>query len=97
MLFDYLKVEKDLHILAIGIAEPIGSYLSAFISLQQIMLISFIGPFLAFIVAATLKEPPMKKVRENYFALIKKGDADRVARRNAHRYHRDERPYRRAL
>ncbi len=64
---------QSFDILAIGIAAPLGSYLSSIISLQQVMFISFIGPFLAFIIALTLKEPPIKKTREKYFVLIKKG------------------------
>lgn len=64
---------RSYHILAIGIAAPIGSYLVPHIGLRMIMLLSAIGPFIAMLVALTLKEPEIIREKKNYFLIIKKG------------------------
>ena len=64
---------RSYHILAIGIAAPIGSFLVPYIGLRMVMLLSAIGPFLAMLVALTLKEPLVAKRKKNYFKIIRNG------------------------
>jgi MFS family permease len=64
---------RSYHILAIGIAAPIGSYLVPYIGLRNIMFLSAIGPFLAMLVALTFKEPIINIKKKNYLLIIKNG------------------------
>lgn len=64
---------RSFDVFAIGVAAPIGSYLSGVVGLREVMLLSSIGPFLALFLAMSLIEPPLFEKRKKYFVLVKEG------------------------
>jgi MFS family permease len=64
---------KTYYLLGIGFAAPLGSLLVTSFGLRGVMMLSSIGPFIAMIIALTLKEPKYISKKNDYLNILKEG------------------------